>query len=429
MKRTPALALVLGLFASTLFAADWPQWQGPTRDNISPEKGLLKQWPMKGPPLLWTFKDTGIGYSGPAVVGDHLYILGARDGTEYLLALDVTAGKELWKAKIGPSYTFPGNQWGDGPRATPSVAGGCVYALGGYGDLICVKADSGKEQWRVRMTKDLGGAIEAGEVGPPGIGCGYSWSPLVDGDQVICFPGGPKGAVAALDRNKGTVRWRSKGLTDQSSYSSPIAADVDGVRQYIVLFSNGLAGVDAKNGNVLWQYKVRRPYPAIAVIPTPLYHDGHVYVSVGEGMGCDLVKLTKNSETFDPKKVYSSNKTMKNELGGYVLVEGHVYGYSDKRGWVCQKFATAKEVWTQKGELGAGSVIYADGHLYCYEEDSGIVALVKASPKEEWKEKGRFEIPQHAKKALSGRHWTHPVIANGRLYLRDQEFLFCYKIK
>src|SRR6266540_1607534 len=308
MNRTPALAFVLGLFGPALFAADWPQWQGPTRDNISPEKGLLKAWPKDGPQLLWTFKDTGAGYSGPAIVGDRLYILGARDGTEYLLALDVKNGKELWKAKLGPSYTFQANKWGDGPRATPSVAGGFVYALGGYGDLVCVKTD-GTEQWRVSMTKDLDGEINPGAVGPAGIGCGYSWSPLVDGNQLICFPGGPKGTVAALDlKDKGKVLWRSTALKEQASYSSPIAANIHGVRQYIVLFSAGLAGVEAKTGNLLWQYKRRPPYPPVAVIPTPLYHNGHVYVSVGEGMGCDLVKLTRNGAQFDVKRAYS-NKT------------------------------------------------------------------------------------------------------------------------
>src|SRR5262249_6314856 len=170
----------------------------PTRDNISPEKGLLKRWPRGGPQLLWTCKDTGAGYSGPAIVGNRLYILGARDGTEYLLALDVKNGKEEWKTKIGPSYTFPGNQYGDGPRATPSVAGGFVYALGGYGDLVCADAKTGKEQWHVSMTKDLDGQVKAGDVGPAGIGCGYTWSPLVDGGPLVCFPGGPKGAGAAL---------------------------------------------------------------------------------------------------------------------------------------------------------------------------------------------------------------------------------------
>src|SRR5262245_20620907 len=428
MNKTPALALVLGLLGSTLFAADWPQWQGPTRDNISPEKGLLKQWPKNGPPLLWTFNKAGVGYSGPAIVGDRLYIMGARNGTEYLLALDVKNGNELWKAEVGPRYTFPGNQYGEGPRATPSVAGGFIYALGGYGDLVCVDKN-GQEQWRVSMTKKLGGKVQKGGVGPEDIGCGYTWSPLVDGDKLICFPGGPDGAVAALDlKNKGAVLWRSEDLKEACSYSSPIAATVEDGRQYIVEFNTGLAGVDAKNGSVLWQSKRRQPSSPDFTISTPLYHEGHVYVSAGSS-GCEKLKFVKKGAKFTATRArgYTNNRIMKNDLGGYVLVAGHVYGYSNQRGWTCQDFATGKEVWSDKS-LEAGSVIYADGHLYCYEEDSGVVALVEASPKA-WSEKGRFEIPQHGKKQLKGQHWTHPVIADGRLYVRDQEFLFCYKIK
>src|SRR5262245_35110146 len=230
---------------SSARAADWPQWQGPNRDNVSPEKGLLKEWPRGGPPLAWTFKDGGAGYSSSAVVGHRLCTMGARGEDEYLLALDAKSGKELWKLKVGSSFTFRGNQWGAGPRSTPAVAGDHVYALGGFGDLVCADT-GGKEVWRKSMAKDLQGEVNPIGGGPEKLGWGNCWSPLVDGDRLICFPGGPKGAVAALDRKTGNLVWRSEKLTHQASYSSPVVAEVDGVRQYVVLFNEGMAGVAAK---------------------------------------------------------------------------------------------------------------------------------------------------------------------------------------
>ena len=427
MNRNSALALVLGLFGAALFAADWPQWQGPTRDNISRDTGLLQEWPKEGPKLLWTFKELGHGYSGPAVVGDRLYILGTRGDSEYLFALDVGKGTKLWEVKLGPTYTFKGNQWGVGPRSTASVADNLVYALGGSGDLVCVTT-AGQEKWRKSMPKDLGGLVNpigGGPKPPEGFAWGWCWSPLVDGDKFICYPGGPNGALAALDRQTGNVLWRSKDVKVQCSYSSPIVGEVAGVRQYIFASNEGLHGVDAKDGKRLWFWQKKPTYNDY-LVPAPILHGDAVYISVGPKPGCDLIKLTAQNGKFTVKKVYF-NRIMKNALGGVVLLKGHVYGYSASRGWTCQNFKTGKEVWSDK-TLDSGSLVYADNRLYCYTEEDGIVALAEASPKG-WSEKGRFTIPQQGKKAVSGKHWTRPVVANGRLYLRDQELLFCYDIK
>jgi outer membrane protein assembly factor BamB len=412
-------------------AADWPQWRGPKRDNVSTETGLLKTWPEKGPKLLWIYRNAGLGYSGPAIVGDRLYTMGTRDGTEYLIALDLKNSaepKEAWAVKVGPFFTFKGNSWGGGPRATPTVQEGLVYGLGGLGDLVCVDAASGQEKWRKSMPNDLGGQVNPIGGGPKDLGWGWTWSPLVDGDHVICVPGGPQGTVAALDKKTGDLRWRSKDVTDQCSYSSPIVAEVGGIRHYIVMTVEGVTGVSAKDGSVVWRYLKKPPYSDV-VIPTPLFHEGYVFVTNGHGSsGCDLIKLTATNGKIQATRVHS-NKNMQNEQGGVVLIGGYVYGYSEGKGWICQDFLKGKIVWNEKNELGAGSLTYADGNLYCFGQDEGTVALVAATSKG-WEEKGRFDIPEKREPPMpNARRWTPPVVANGQLYLRDQDLIFCYEVK
>ncbi|MEL7265049.1 MAG: PQQ-binding-like beta-propeller repeat protein, partial [Planctomycetota bacterium] len=253
---------------------------------------------------------------------------------------------------------------------------------------------------------------------------------LVDENKVICVPGGDAGLVAALDRSTGKVLWRSAELKADATYSSPIKATVDGVDQYIVMTQDGMAGVSTADGSLLWNFQRDRPYSDV-VIPTPVYHDGHVYTSVGS-VGCDLVKLRKkDDQTFDASLVYTS-RNMKNDLGGFVLHEGHIFGGSDRRGWVCQDIENGKLDWYSKrvrGSTGLGSIAYADGHLYLYAEREADVALIPAST-EAYEEKGRFTLPEKSEmRAASGKNWTHPAIANGKLYLRDQELLFCYELK
>src|SRR5262245_62057441 len=237
MMKPPRLLLrsliVLVVLPPLTLAADWPQWRGPRRDHVPTEKGLRKEWPKDGPKLLWTFNKAGEGYSCPSIVGNRLYLSGARGDSEYVFALDLKqmdggAPKELWAAKIGPK--FEGTAWNAGPIATPAVEGGHVYALGGAGDLVCVTTD-GKEVWRKSLLKDLDGEIDPAEGKRGMLNWGYSGSPFVDGDRLICMPGGAQGTLAALDRKTGNVAWRSKGLTDGATYSSPVAIDVGGVRQ------------------------------------------------------------------------------------------------------------------------------------------------------------------------------------------------------
>ncbi len=423
--------LILGI-AIGLIGADWPQFRGPQRDGVSHETGLRKEWPEGGPPLVWTYAEAGLGFSGPAVVGDRLYFSGGRGDSEFVIALDI-AGKSVnqsWSAKIGPLFTWKGNIWNMGPNATPTVDGELLFALGGFGDLVCLDTATGKERWRTNLPHDLGGEVNpigGGLDDPTPLGWGYAWAPLVDGDQLICVPGGKQGLLAGLEKKTGKVLWRSKGVTDQASYSSPLLAEVGGVRQIIQVVNSGIVGVAASDGRLLWRYH-RSPEFDDVVIATPIVHNNHVFATVGFQQGCDLIKLVPQGNEIKIEKIYS-NKSIQNRDGGVVLVDGHLYGHAENQGWFCQEFATGKIVWSERDQLGRGSVTYADGHLYCCSEKGGIVALVEASPKG-WTETSHFKLPRESKnRRPSGGLWTHPVIANGRLYLRDQELLFCFELK
>jgi outer membrane protein assembly factor BamB len=412
----------------SLQSADWPQYRGPTRDDVSAETGLLQQWPPEGPALLWTCANAGVGYSGPAIVGDRLYTIGGRGDVEFLIALDARSGKEAWAVPVGALYQYEGNRWSAGPSSTPTVAGGLVFALGGNGDLLCVNATTGKEVWRKSLPKELEAQVNPIGGGPKNLGWGYTGSPLVDGEQLVCLPGGPKGTVAALDRKTGRLLWQSAEVKDQAAYTSPMVADIDGVRQYIVLTNPGLFGVNAKDGRLLWRAKRDGPF-GTEVINTPLLQGSFVFTTVSAGNGgCELVKVSREGNSFKAESIYS-NKNLSNHHGNVIRVGEHLFGHSDGRGWVCQTFMDGKNLWSEKGKFPAGSVAYADGHLYCYSEIDGTTALVAASP-EGWRESGRFKIPQQTKlRKPAGRIWTPPVVAGGRLFLRDQDLLFCFDVK
>jgi outer membrane protein assembly factor BamB len=406
----PLLTLVTLSVAWASEGNSWPQWRGPDRTDVSKETGLLKEWPAKGPTKLWTFKDAGEGYAGFAIVDGKLYTMGARDGKEYLLVLDAEAGKELWNTEIGAQFSY--GQWGDGPRGTPTLDGDHLYALGGQGTLICVNLPERKIVWKKRM-QDLGGSVPQ---------WGYSESVLVDGDKVICTPGGSKGALAALNKQTGEVIWQSKEYTGGAQYASVVPAVINGQRQYIQLLMKSFAGVAADSGKLLWKadWSVGRT----AVIPTPIVHDNYVYITAGYGAGCKLVRIEGNKA----EEVYA-NKNMANHHGGVVLVGEHLYGYSDGKGWICQNFKTGETVWSERRKLGKGGLTCADGMLYCMDENNGTVVLAEASPAG-WKEHGRFKLePQSEQRKPQGKIWTHPVVVNGKLYLRDQEFICCYDVK
>ena len=405
------LVLLLCSFATLCrqgFAADWPQFRGPLRDNVSRETGLLKLWPEGGPKRVWLFTNLGSGYSGPAIVGEEIFIMSQRNDSQWLLCLDAKSGQELWATRLGAGYK---NEFGDGPRGTPTVSDGRVFALGANGELLCADAATGQEHWRASLT-ELGGKVP---------GWGYSESPLVDGARVMSTPGGEQGAVVALDKLTGKLVWRSKDFTDEAQFTSLMLLEKDGVRQYISGNRERVAGLATTDGRLLWQQKFRS---GVVVSQSPIVSGDQIYMVAAGGTGCKAVKLTAP----DAAEVVFANKVMKNLPGGVVLFDGHVYGYSDSIGWVCQDWLTGDEVWSSKA-LEKGTVTIADGMLYCLTEDNATVVLAEASAKG-WKEHSRFQLtPQSERRAQKDKAWTPPVIAGGRLYLRDQENLFCYDVK
>ena len=396
-------------------ANDWPSWRGAERNGHSPDKGILAKWPEGGPKLVWAFEDCGKGYSSPSVVGNRLYYTGSRKGKAEIICLDAGSGEEVWSTIIGidPEKGY-NTGWGAGTRGAPTVDDGLVYAMNANGDLICVTADMGEKKWALSLVEDFGGGIP---------GWGYSESPLIDGNKLIVTPGGAQGAIVALDKKTGKAIWQSKDLKDGAQYSSVIVADVKGKRQYIQLFMKTLAGVDAETGDVLWTSK----WPGrTAVIPTPIYSDGHVYISSGYGVGSKLVDITGG----EAKDVWS-NKVMKNHHGGVIKVGDHLYGFSDGPGLVCQDFKTGEQVWNERGEgKSKGAVHYVDGMLVCIDESEGSCFLAKVSP-DGFEELGRFPMPSKTKlrDGNGGKVWTHPVVVNGKLYLRDQDLVFCFDVQ
>ncbi len=392
-------------------ADDWLNWRGPDRAGISYETGLLKSWPEGGPKKLWTASNSGMGYSGFSVRGEMLYTMGSEGQTEYLICFNSKTGEKLWATPAGSTLK---NGWGDGPRCTPTIDGEMVYGLSGEGILIAVNAQSGDESWQVDI-KSFGGEIPQ---------WGYTESPLVEGTKVVVTPGGDQGAMVALDKMTGETIWQSTDFKQPAQYSSIVAADINGKHVYVQLTAKELVGIDSQSGQVVWS----SPWKGkTAVIPTPIVNGNDIYIASGYGVGCKMVHVDENNNVTD---VYD-NQNMKNHHGGVILVGDYLYGYSDGRGWLCQDFKTGEVVWYERNadySLNKGAVSCADGMLYLQEENTGTIVLIEASS-EGWKEHGRFVMdPQSEQRSPKGKIWTHPVIANGKLYVRDQEFLNCYDI-
>jgi outer membrane protein assembly factor BamB len=416
MKIARFLAAASGLILSlpAVQAADWPQWRGPERNGISQEKGLLAEWPKEGPRLNWQVKDLGGGYSTPSIVGDHIFLIankGIQD--ENAIALSVNDGRVIWTQRLGKVGPNTKQMPYPGARSTPSADGDRLYALGSDGDLVCLDAKTGQVHWQKSLRKDFGGE--------PGMWA-YSESPLIDGDVLVCTPGGKTATIVALDKNSGKTIWKAPlPEADQAAYASAIVVTVGGIKQYVQFLQKGLAGVDAATGKLLWRYDKTSKSPAN--IPTAVAYQNYIYSASGRG-GCGVVELKAKDHEIEADPVYFTTK-LPNAIGGSVEVNGFLYGTSTG-GLQCVDFITGKPKW-QNRAVGAGSICYADGRLYLHGENTGEVALVECSS-DGYHEKGRFSPPNQPEKR-KGKAWSYPAIANGTLYIYDFGTLWSYNVK
>jgi outer membrane protein assembly factor BamB len=415
--KTRLSLLVVGMLCSVTLvaAADWPQWRGPQRNGISKETGLLKEWPKAGPKLLWQVNDLGEGYATPSVAGDRIYVLGSKGmDDEYMQCRNVKDGQIVWTTRLGKVGP---NQIAQYPcaRSTPTVDGKMVYALGSDGDLVCVKAEDGKVQWHKSLRSDFGGE--------PGAWA-YAESPLIDGDVLVCTPGGKTATLIALDKKTGDVLWKSAVPGgDQAGYASVIIVEAAGHKQYVQFVQKGVVGVDAKTGKFLWRYDQSGKSPAN--IATPVADGGYVYTSAGKSGYGALVHLKPAKDGVAAEEVYYENG-LPTSIGGSVLIGKYLYG-TNLDGLLCVEFATGKVKWENQS-VAPASVCFADGLLFLHGE-KGDVALVETTP-DAYREKGHFSPPDQPKHTrFMEKAWAYPVVANGRLYIRDLGMLWCYDVK
>ena len=401
--RSALAALALCASVTMQALEDWPQWRGPHRDGLSAEKNLLKSWPQGGPPLAWKAGGAGEGYSSFAVAGGRIFTLGARGDREYVVALDAATGKRLWEVDHGRRFT---NDRGDGPRSTPTVDGGRLYVFGASGDLSSLDPASGKIGWTVNVIREFGGQ---------NIKWGFSESPLVSGDRIIVSPGGSGSGIVAVNKATGKLLWKAE--ADTAGYSSAVLHEIGGVRQAIVFTGQRALGLDIANGHVLWSYD--RVANRVANIATPIARGNHVFLSSDYGTGAALLELTPSAGALSARDVYFTRE-MRNHHASSVLIGGYLYGFSSAI-LTAMKFDTGEVAWRDRS-VGKGSLVFADERLYLFSE-RGVAALVEAAPSG-YREHGRFTL-----ETGSLPTWTHPVVANGRLLLRDQDTVYAYDVR
>ena len=416
-------AFGLALFSSAVVAAtsDWPQWRGENRENKSSYKGLRTDWDANPPELVAQIKGMGTGYASVSVVGDRLYTTGNRDGAQAVIAVDLTKNDIAWVTPITEGVPKHGY---DGSRTTPTVDGDFLYVVSSDGVLSCLKRDNGSVVWSKDFKKEFGGKMHSG--------WGFAESPLIDGDRVLATPGGKDAMIVCLNKKDGSLIWKSafeKGGDaggDGAAYSSIVISNAAGIKQYVTLVGRGLVGVDAKDGKQLWTYN--RVANKTANIPTAIVKGDYVLGSSGyNDGGTALLKLEKEGAGIKANEVYYfTNKDLQNHHGGMVLDGDHVYmGHGHNNGFpMCFEFLTGKKTWGDgRGpDGGSAAVTWVDGHMIFRYQKEGTVALIKAAP-------DKYELVGKFKPAFKEKEsWSQPVVANGKLYLREQDQLMIYDV-
>ena len=398
-----AALLTLGEPVSNQSAGEWPQWRGPQRDGISTARGLLKAWPQGGPPLAWRAQGAGEGYSSFSVADGMLYTLGARQGDEYAMAFSAADGKKVWEQRLGRRFS---NDRGDGPRGTPTIDGDRIYAYGASGDIAALDRATGKPIWRVNVLQQFGGS---------NIQWGLSESPLVMSDRILVNAGGPGASLVALRKTDGSVLWKTE--SDAAGYSSAVLQRVGNIEQAIFFTAQRAIGVNTADGRVLWSYD--RVANRVANIATPVVAGNRVFLSSDYGTGAALLEMTPAKGGIDAREVYFT-KEMRNHHASAVLIRDHLYGFSSAI-LTAMKLDTGEVAWRDRS-VGKGSVIFADERLYLFSE-GGVVGLAEANPAG-YREHGRFEL-----KTGNLPTWSHPVVAEGKLFLRDQDTIYAYDVR
>jgi outer membrane protein assembly factor BamB len=404
---------------------DWPQWRGPNRDGVSPETGLLQQWPEDGAKLLWKASGLGRGYCAPIVVGNRIYLTGDVGDELHIFALDLQ-GQRVWQTQNGRAWTGPY----PGARASCTYSESRLYHLNAHGRVACLDTATGAELWAVDVLARFGGR---------NITWALSECLLVDGPRVIVTAGGTNALLAALDKKTGATVWSSKplflgtlddparkrlaepaGEVDRASYASPILFKLGDRRHLVNCSLRHVFGADADTGELLWTRPLPTRYSVITA--TPVLVGDAVFVTAPDGEGGALYRIHPQGTRVHIETVWTTK--LDTCQGGFVHRDGALYGswYRQEKGWVCLDARTGA-VRYQTQDLAKGSVLYADGHLYCLSEE-GEMALLKPTP-QGFEFAGRFRlVPERTRDA-----WTHPVILNHRLYLRFHDTLFCYDIR
>ncbi len=421
LRPVAPILFAIPLLAAPALADDWPGWRGANRDAVSTESGLLQQWAPGGPPLAWKASGIGIGYSSVAVAGDRIYTMGDQDGSQYVLALGREGGRILWKEKLGPTFAA---RRGGGPRGTPVVDGDRVYALGAEGNLVCLDAATGKKIWSKSLPGDFGGQMMSR--------WGWSESPLVDGDRLVFTPGAPDAGLVAVDKATGREIWRAavpdigpEGK-DGAGYSSVVVSNGAGVKQYVQLMGRGVVGIRASDGQFLWGYN--RVANGTANVSTPIVRGNLVFASTGYRTGSALLELERSGDGVKARERYFLDaKILQSHHGGLVLVGDYLYaGHGHNKGFpICVELESGKVAWggdIRNAGTDSATVVYADGRVY-FRYQNGIILLVEASPSG-YVEKGTLEIPD-----LTSPSWPHLAISDGRLYVREQDLLYCYDLR